>query len=103
MYINLASSLEFKLRVRTLPHTLLFSFPFLIPFPLSSPLFQVKASQDPKQKQAFILTLLKEQIGATIASPSQARMSPQNKHWSILRSPKAQGLQGKMKGISQVK
>lgn len=27
MYINLASSLEFKLRVRTLPHTLLVSFP----------------------------------------------------------------------------
>lgn len=27
VYINLASSLEFKLRVRTLPHTVLFSFP----------------------------------------------------------------------------
>lgn len=63
----------------------------------------MKASQDPKQKQAFILTPLKEQIGATITSPSQARIFPQNKHWGVLCSLKAQGLQGEMKRISQVK
>lgn len=78
----------------------LHQWPDSVSFCLSS-LFQVKASQDPKQKQAFILTLLKEQIRATIASLSQVWVYPQNKLAAVLRGPKARGSHGKWRELTK--
>lgn len=54
------------------------------------PLFQVKASQGSKQKQAFIFTLLKEQIRAMTANPSLVQAPPTphvNSSLTYLRGP----------------